>query len=220
MNNLEFTSVLEVAVFGLAIAQALTILLTIRREREVRDLRELIEEQRLRFAELRAWIAGRDASQTRQPATERETRAQAITDVNAGVPKREDDQPRGTSEEEDAAARAVKASEWQRDVVARLRAGIQAPPTQQAATSVERKQSSNSDDPFKWFKEDLNEPAELVEAREIVANSDGSPEIPLQPSTACDQLEKVTEAVNRLKEDVARNSTITRPNGKPSADMK
>src|SRR5271168_4882998 len=64
MNNLEPASALEVAVLGMAIAQVLMIVLTIRRERDVNELRELVEEQRLRLSELRAWLAGRNASQT------------------------------------------------------------------------------------------------------------------------------------------------------------
>lgn len=223
MNNFELTNVLEVAVFGLAIAQALTILLTIRRERDVRDLRELIEQQRLRLVELRAWIAGRAASQTKQIASERETRAEPIAYNKVGV--HEDDQPRSS---EEASARTAKELEWQRDVATRLHAGIQAAQTQQAATPVDKKGAGTSDDKFRWFKESPNEPREIVEARKIVANfgkghdqqNHGSPRISQQPSTTDDQFERVTEAVSRLKEDVARTSAITRPNGKPPEEMK
>jgi len=60
MDNLELVSVLEVAVFGLAITQMLLIRLTVRRERDVRDLRDLVEEQRVRLTasvaiSLRLW---------------------------------------------------------------------------------------------------------------------------------------------------------------------
>jgi hypothetical protein len=219
MNNFELTNVLEVAVFGLAVAQALTILLTIGRERDVRELRALIEEQRLRLIELRAWIAGRDASR-KQLASEPETSAEPITRAKAGMPAPKDDKPRGASEQEDAAARLGHALEWQRDVAARLRAGIQSPPTLQAAPSADKTQSGLSEGTFKWFKEDPNEPREIVEAREIVANSGGSPETSPQSSSTRDQLERVTEVVNRLKEDVTRSPAVTRPNGKPPAEMK
>ena len=74
MNDLELINVLEVAVFGLALAQILTIILTFRRERDVEDLRELVEGQRLRLAELRAWLAGRSASQSRRIASGKQTR--------------------------------------------------------------------------------------------------------------------------------------------------
>ena len=66
MNNLEIT----VGVIAIAVAQVLTILLTIGRERDVKELRELVKElrelvdqQRLRIVELRAWLAGRNAAQ-------------------------------------------------------------------------------------------------------------------------------------------------------------
>lgn len=220
MNNLELTSVLEVGIFGLAIAQALTILLTIRRERDVGELRELIEEQRLRLVELRAWIAGRNASQTRQIASGHEKRAEAIAPVKPAMPAQEDDQSRTT---EDAATLAVKTLEWQRDVAARLQAGIQAAQTQQAEMPVDKLRLRTSDDKFKWFNEDPNEPREIVEAREIVANfnkgsdrqGNGSLESSPRPSTTDDQLEKVSRAVSQLKEDVERSAAITRPNGKP-----
>src|SRR3984957_19883374 len=70
MSDLELINVLEGAVFGLALAQILTIILPSRRERDVEDLRELVEEQRLRHAELRAWLAGRSASQSSRIASD------------------------------------------------------------------------------------------------------------------------------------------------------
>ena len=45
MDNLELVSILEVAVFGLAIAQMLLIILTVRRERDIKELRDLVEER-------------------------------------------------------------------------------------------------------------------------------------------------------------------------------
>jgi hypothetical protein len=119
MSSPERTSILEVAVFGLAIVQALTILLTARRERDVNELRELVDEQRLRLAELRAWLAGRNASQ-RRIAPERETNLEPIAGLKAsdtGTPPRETEQPRISG---DAAAPATKALGWQREVAARL----------------------------------------------------------------------------------------------------
>ena len=50
MSNPE----IAIIVMGIAVVQALTILLTFRRERDVKELRELVDEQRLRLAELRA----------------------------------------------------------------------------------------------------------------------------------------------------------------------
>src|SRR5579862_2724997 len=135
MNNLELTSILEVAVFGLAIAQVLTVLLTMRRERDIEDLRELVEEQRLRLAELRAWLAGRNASQTKKIASERKPDAEPPIIVKASesaMPLEETGQPHSP---EDDVARATKALEWKREVAARLQSSIKAQiaPTRQVA---------------------------------------------------------------------------------------
>jgi hypothetical protein len=79
MNNLEIT----LTVIAIAVAQVLTILLTIGRERDIKELREhvtelreLVDEQRVRIAEMRAWLARRSAAQPnriksgREPITE------------------------------------------------------------------------------------------------------------------------------------------------------
>ena len=75
MDNLEIT----VTVFAIAVAQALTILLTVGRERDIKELRELVnelrelvDEQRVRIVELRAWIAGRNTAQPSRIKSERE----------------------------------------------------------------------------------------------------------------------------------------------------
>src|SRR3974390_751623 len=66
MNNLGIT----VSVIPIAVAQLLTILLTIGRERDIKELRKrvdelhgLLYEQRLQIVELKAWLAGRNAAQ-------------------------------------------------------------------------------------------------------------------------------------------------------------
>ena len=228
MNNLELINVLEVAVFGLAIAQALTIILTIRRERDVKDLRELVEDQRLRLVELRAWLAGRNALQTRRIASGLETSSEPVATTAkvpaSGMPTQEDNQPRVT---EEAAARAAKAFQWEREVAGRLRAGIKAEtPAQQATTAADKKRSSIAEDGFKWFKEDQNEPHEIVQAREIVSNLGKAnaskvhdePENLRLTNTTDDELERVARAVNQLKADVEKTSVITRMNGKPPAE--
>lgn len=69
---------LAIAVIAIAVAQALTILLTIGRDREVRKLRELVNEQRLRIVELKAWLAGRSAAQPRQTKSEPEPKREAL----------------------------------------------------------------------------------------------------------------------------------------------
>jgi hypothetical protein len=206
MSSPELTSVLEVAVFGLAIVQALTILLTARRERDVKELRELVDEQRLRLAELRAWLAGRNASQ-RRTAPESETSLERIAELKAsdsGTPPRETEQPRISG---DAAASPTKALGWQREVAARLQSGIKAqlPPTEQAT-----KPASATD--FKWFKDDPHEPREVAEARGVVAglektyqpqahNQDSFQSKAVASNTELDEVEKTLRAIRLLKED-------------------
>jgi hypothetical protein len=51
--------ILVIAVIAIAVAQALTILLTIGREREIKRLRGLVAEQRILIVEMRAWLTGR-----------------------------------------------------------------------------------------------------------------------------------------------------------------
>jgi len=163
MSDLELINVLEVAVFGLAIAQMLTIILTFRREREVNELRELVEEQRLRLAELRAWLAGRDASQTRRIGSERKPHPEPTANVKASESGMLVEEPRQSRPSEDDVARRTKALEWQREIASRLQSGLksQMPPTEQAT-----KPAAEAD--FKWFKDEPNEPREIA-ARGIVA---------------------------------------------------
>jgi len=198
MNDLELINVLEVAVFGLAIAQMLTIILTFRRERDVEDLRELVEEQRLRLAELRAWIAGRSALQSSRIATEGKPDPEWTANVKvseSGMPLRETK----PGPYEDDPAGAERALEWQRDVAARLRSGLQSQiPTTQQATPI-------SATGFKWFKDDPLEPAEIAEARSMVA---GQPHVPdqgaLESKTTrstgeLDEVERTLKAIKSLK---------------------
>ena len=125
MNSLEMTAILEISVIGIAVAQALTILLTTRRERDVSELRELVDEQRLRIAELRAWLAGRDAAQPRLPKPEGEpVREPTTNDTRVSVQPIEPkvaEQPRAA---EDEAVQAMKVINWQREIIAGLRAGL------------------------------------------------------------------------------------------------
>jgi hypothetical protein len=221
MNNLELTSVLEVAVFGLAIAQVLTILLTIRRERDIEHLRELVEGQGLRLAELRAWLAGRNASQTRRMASERKPDPEPPANVKtseSGMPLEETGQPRSP---EDDVARATKALEWKREVAARLQSGIkgQVEPTRRVATPA-------AEDGFKWFKDDPSEPREIAEARGIVnglgktshtETQDSAESLEMRPRAAHDELERINRAVTRLKEDMDQSSGITGLSRKPPA---
>jgi hypothetical protein len=110
MNNLV------IAVIAIAVAQALTILLTIGREREIKQLRKLVNEQRLHIVELRAWLTGRNAAQPRQIKSEREPiREPTANNMKAPEPAirpkdlPETIQPRTTEED---TARVMKAINW------------------------------------------------------------------------------------------------------------
>src|SRR5450759_4243180 len=64
---------LVIAVIAIAVVQALTILLTIGREREIKRLRELVAEQRILIVEIRAWLTGRmQSAETRRIKPDRE----------------------------------------------------------------------------------------------------------------------------------------------------
>jgi len=198
MSNLELTSVLEVAVFGLAIAQMLIILLTVRRERDIKDLRELVEEQRLRLTELRAWLAGRTSSQ--RMASDSKPDLEPTADAQAsksGMPLQEARSP------EDDLARAAKALEWQREVAARLKSGIS---SQHATTPAE-------EDGFKWFRDDPNEPPEIVKARRVVNEKTHHPQVQnlpedtaTQPRSPFFEVERTLSAIKSLKEDTDTSS--------------
>jgi hypothetical protein len=198
MSDLELINVLEVAVFGLAIAQMLTIILTFRRERDVKDLRVLVEEQRLRLAELRAWLAGRSASQSSRIASE----GKPVPDWTANLKVSESGmpmlEPKPCPRENDPASEA-RALEWQRDVAARLRSGLksQIPTTEQATPT--------SATGFKWFKDDPLEPPEIAEARSMIV---GQPQAPDQNSLESkptrsrgepDEVERTLKAIKSLK---------------------
>jgi hypothetical protein len=230
MNNLEITF----TVIPIAVAQALTILLTIGRERDIKELRELVnelrehvDEQRLRIVELRAWLAGRNAAQpSRIKAPE-----PAITPKD--LP--ETIQPRTT---EDEAAQAAKSLNWSREIVAGLRAGLKGdtPPEPEIAPndlpdairpSITEAEFERATKAFKLFKADANEASEIVEAREIVADLKGGaspklaitrvpePEIApndlpdaIRPSITEAEFERVIKAINWFKADANEASEI------------
>jgi hypothetical protein len=113
-------SLLTIFIFLIAVAQALTILLTIRRERDVKELREIVDVQRLHLAELMAWVSGRNAARPRLPKPD--TVSEPKTD-NAKVSERPKEamQSRATDGE---AAQTMKLIDWQREMVAGLRAAL------------------------------------------------------------------------------------------------
>jgi len=119
MNNLELTF----TVIAIAVAQVLTILLTIGRERDIKELRdlvhelrELVDQQRVRIGELRAWIAGRNAAQPSRIKSEREPIREPIANnIRAPEPAiTPKDFPSATrpSPIEDELKRAAKAVNW------------------------------------------------------------------------------------------------------------
>jgi hypothetical protein len=167
-------SLVIVLIFLIAVAQALTILLTIRRERDVKELRELVEEQRLRLVELRAWLSGRNASQQRLPKSERETVGEPIAN-NAKVSESPKEAIQSRTAEEEA-AQAMKVINWQREIIAGLRAGLKrdAPP----------------------------EPG-ITRAPEPAITPKDSPDA-LRPGTTENELERTTKAINSLKEEAEK----------------
>jgi hypothetical protein len=167
------------AVIAIAIAQVLTILLSIGREREIKKLRELVTEHRIQIAEIKAWLAGRiQSAQPRRIKPDREPIREPIAD-DMRVPE-----PAITPKD---LADAIRPS----------------------TTKDELKRATKA---FKWFKEDADEPREIVEAREIVAGLKGrAPPEPaitpkdlpdaIRPSTTKDELKRATKVINSLKED-------------------
>ena len=113
MNNPELT----VIIFAIAVAQVLTILLTFRRERDVRELRELVDEQRVRISEVRAWLAGRNAAQLSRTRSEHEPISEPIANSTTKAPEpvtTPKDLPDTTIEKE--TARVTKALNWLNEV--------------------------------------------------------------------------------------------------------
>src|SRR5579863_431078 len=234
MSNLAVTDILEVAVFGLAVVQALMIVLTLRRERDVEELREIVDQQRIRLVELTAWLAGRNSSQPRRIRSEREQLAEAKMGEPEASPKDSPEtvQPRITDDE---AARAAKTLSWQREITARLQAGLKegasptAPPKPREGLPREDlpEQPAPAEDAlkrttkkFNWFRQDPDEPREIVEARKVVAGLKGDPaqagpatapedSLAIPPdSTVQDELERATRAIDWLKEDVDKAREI------------
>ena len=74
-----------IVVFLIAIAQALTILLTIRQERHIKELGRLVDAQRLQIVELKAWLARRNTE--REPTSLRAALKRAAPSQPAITPK-------------------------------------------------------------------------------------------------------------------------------------
>jgi hypothetical protein len=128
MNNLEIT----LTVIAIAVAQVLTILLTIGRERDIKELREhvtelreLVDEQRVRIAEMRAWLARRSAAQPNRIKSGREPITEPVghntrSPESAKMPKDSPDTLR-PSTIDDELKRAANAINWLKDDADRAR---------------------------------------------------------------------------------------------------
>ena len=88
-----------IVVFLIAIAQALTILLTIRQEKDIKELGRLVDGQRLQIVELKAWLARRNTE--REPTSLRAALKRAAPSQPAitpkGLPNTEDELERTTN---------------------------------------------------------------------------------------------------------------------------
>jgi hypothetical protein len=83
MNNLTL------AVIALAVAQALTILLTIGRDREIKKLREIVTQQRIFISEIKGWLLREriELAQPRPIKPDREPAADEIKVPEIKVPE-------------------------------------------------------------------------------------------------------------------------------------
>ncbi len=192
MNNLDSTSVLEITVLGLAIAQALMIILTIRRERDVNDLRELVEQQRVRLVELRAWLAGQNAAQPRRIAPERRPRPEPRADVREAGSEMPPPAT-GRPPRQPTAPTAEDSSKLFKDDPGEPREIVEARGRVTGRRKGYRPQAEGQDSP------------------ESVA---------IQPSNADDELDRINRAVTRLKEDLENSSEKTALMRKPRADLR
>jgi hypothetical protein len=187
MNNLT------IAVIAIAVAQALTILLTIGREREIKKLRELVTQQRIFISEIKGWLTREriELAQPRRIKPDREPIREPMADE---IKVREIKAPE---------IKVPESAITPKDLSDTIRP---------SPTEDELKRATKA---FKWFKEDANEP------REIVAGLKGRapPELAMtkvpeaaitpkdlsdtiQPSTSEDELKRATKAIDSLKEEV------------------
>ena len=167
-----------IVVFLIAIAQVLTILLTIRREEEIKELDSLVVEQRLQVSELKAWLGGRYAAQPRLTKSEGEPTSEPP--ANNAKESEPAATPRGLAEPSSThtavgdAAQMMKVLNWQREIIGRLRAELKAAaPPEPAITPKELADiPSLTEDEFErttnvinWLKQDVDS------AREISSHS-------------------------------------------------
>jgi len=130
-------NIFTVAIVLLAIAQALTIILTLRREGDIRELGKIADEQRLQIAQLAAWLAGRNAGAPRRAKSEPGPASEPIAKTaNLSGPATTPEDPAQTVQtRKDEAAQAIEIINWQREIIASLRAGLKGAELPQPTTS-------------------------------------------------------------------------------------
>ena len=172
-----------VAVFLVAAAQALTILLTLRRERDIKELRGLFDEQRLHMVELKAWLAGRNAAQLGRIKPDREPLSEPIANnIKALEPLVA---PKDVPETIQVRAPGVEAAQPSQAVsVGSPAAGQQQWPIEELQRYVARLKEGITPDP----------------AIARMPEPGISPETG-KPVTTADELQRATKAINWLKED-------------------
>jgi hypothetical protein len=226
---------LTIAVIAIAVAQALMILLSIGREREIKKLRELVNEQRLHIVKLSAWLAGRNAAQPPRIKSEREPIREPIADdmrvpEPAITPKDLHDTIRPNTTE-DELKRATKAFKWfkedadkAREIVAGLQGGAPQEPAITPKDLPDAIRPSTNEDELKraaWSREIVaglraGAPPELAITR-VPEPAITPKDLPhaIRPSTNEDELKRATEAIRWLKEDADKAREIGILRGTP-----
>ena len=158
-----------IVVFLIAIAQVLMILLTIRREEEIKELDRLVEEQRLQVVELKAWLGRRNAAQPCLTKSEREPTSEPLG--NNAKESEPATTPRGLAEPLSPhtavadAAQMMKVLNWQREIIGQLRAELKAAaPTEPATTpkeladtpSLTENDFERTTNVINWLKQDVD----------------------------------------------------------------
>jgi hypothetical protein len=169
-----------IAVLLVAAAQALTILLTVRRERDIKELRELFHAQRLHIVELRAWIVGRNTALPGRIKSDREPISEPIANnIKAPEP-------------------AIAPKDVPETIQLRT-TGDEAAQSGQADSG-----GSHPAGQEQWPIEDLQR--FVARLKEGVPPEPAIPPKDLpdttRPSANGDELERATKAINWLKEDV------------------
>jgi len=168
-----------VAVFLVAAAQALTILLTLRRERDIKELRGLFDEQRLHMIELKAWLAGRNAAQLGRIKPDREPVSETIANN----------------------IKALEPPVAPRDVPETIQVGAAGGEAAQPSQAVTV--GSPAAGQQQWPIEDLQRYVARLKEGITPDPAIASKELPdtVKPSTTADELQRATKAINWLKED-------------------